>query len=315
MIKCPKCESDNVESRGYSENRDKKRYHCKENHEAYLDEKGNDYSWFSLPVGLEKFENSKNAPKILIWDVETHIDKAWLFSHGKQYVHGNSFENEISLICWSAKWLGDSKTFGDVQTSKEAKNKNDKRIVSGLWETLKEADVYITHNGTKFDDLVMNTRFLIHGMGLPKRAIKIDTYSIAKQNFKLRSYSLDYICYMLGLNSGKIKTDVELWKKCYAGEQDALDYMYKYNLEDSNILEDVYNVLHPYAQKFPNLAVWSDVEKPLCPHCQSEDFEYNGSWYTPNGKFNSYRCSCLAIFRSKENLLSKNKKKMNLITL
>lgn len=315
MIMCPKCGSDKVQARGYNQNRDKRRYECQENHEQYVNDDGNDFRWFSYPVEIEKFENSKNAPKILIWDVETHIDKAWLFSPGKQYVSGQSFENEISLICWSAKWLGNPSTFGDVQTSREAKNKNDGRIVKNLWDAIAQADVTITHNGSKFDDLVMNTRWAIHRLGLPKRTIKIDTYIIAKQNLKLRSYSLDHICKAFGLNSGKMKTDIELWKSCYDGNQESLDYMFKYNLEDSNILEDAFNVLKPYAPKFPNFAVWSDVEKPLCPYCASDDFEDNGYWYTPNGKFNSYRCSCQAIFRSKENLLSKNKKKMGLIGL
>ncbi len=312
MVNCPKCGSSNVQSRGYNQNRDKKRFECQENHSRFVDENDNDYRWFSLPIEMT-VEKSKNAPKILIWDVETHIDKAWLFSHGKQYVHGTSFENEVSLICWSAKWLGSPETFGDVQTSKEAKNKDDKRVVTSLWKAMSEADIHITHNGKRFDELVMNTRFLIHKLGLPKRTFSIDTYAVAKQNFKLRSYSLDYICNLLGLNTGKIKTDVNLWKGCYEGNQEDLDYMFKYNLEDSNILEDVYHALRPYMTRFPNIGVWSDVEVPVCPYCGGTNFEDNGHWYTPNGKFNSYRCECQALFRSKDNLLSKKKKSVNLI--
>ena len=109
MVNCFKCGSSNVQSRGYNQNRDKKRFECQEDHSKYVDENDNDYRWFSLPIEMT-VEKSKNAPKILIWDVETHIDKAWLFSHGKQYVHGTSFENEVSLICWSAKWLGSPET-------------------------------------------------------------------------------------------------------------------------------------------------------------------------------------------------------------
>jgi hypothetical protein len=59
--------------------------------------------------------------------------------------------------------------------------------------------------------------------------------------------------------------------------------------------------------------VWSDVVVPVCPYCGGTNFKDNGHWYTPNGKFNSYRCECQALFRSKENLLSKRKKAVNLI--
>jgi len=313
-LKCPTCGSEKVQQRGYNESGTHKRLECQEGHRQGR--------WFMIP--LEFIDNtttatlpilsSKNAPKILLFDIETHLKKAFLFRPGEQYVSASSFDDKDSIICWSAKWLGDTEVFGDAQTPSEAINRDNSRVTKSLWNELSKANFTISHNGVKFDLKMMNTFFVEERLGLPAHFRNIDTYQIAKNNFKFPSNSLDSICKQLGLNTGKIKTSIELWNECYKGNPEALENMYTYNQQDVLILEDLFNVFLPYVPTYPNMGIWGDVNVSKCPYCGSTDFEQKGYWYTPQGKFNSYRCECQAIFRSKENLLSTRFKKLQFVT-
>ena len=239
-----------------------------------------------------------------------------LFRHGKQYVSASSFKDYDSMICWSAKWLGDNKVFGDVQTPEEARNRDHSRITRSMHKAMSQANFYVTHNGINFDIPMLQTFFVEERLGLPGFARNIDTCQIARKNFSFESNAMDYLCKRLGLNDGKIKTDITLWEGCYAGNQDSLDYMFNYNKMDSVVLEDLYNLFIPYVPNFPNMGIWGDVKVAKCPYCGGTDFHLQpGEFkYTPNGKFNSYRCKCQAIFRSKENLLSTRIKKLQFVS-
>jgi rRNA maturation protein Nop10 len=250
----------------------------------------------------------------LIFDIETQIKKANLFRHGKQYVNASAFEDYDSMICWSAKWLGDNEVFGDVCTSKEAKARDHSRITKSLWDAMSQAAFTISHNGIYFDLPMVNTFFVENRLGLPNLFRNIDTCQIARKNFRFESNSLDSLCKRLGINDGKIDTDIDLWLNCYKGDQEALDYMFKYNQMDVTVLEDLYNVFLPYIPSFPNMGIWGDVKEAKCPYCGSTNFKEKGYKYTPSGKYISYRCECQALFRSKENLLSKEFKKLQMIT-
>lgn len=268
--------------------------------------------------GLPYFglRDKKTAPRILVIDIETHLKKAMLFRHGKQYVSASAFKDYDKMICWSAKWLGDNEVFGDVQTPKESVSRDHRRVTKSMWDAMSQADFYISHNGINFDIPMLNTFFVEERLGLPGFARNIDTCQIARKNFSFESNAMDYLCKRLGLNDGKIKTDITLWEGCYEGDQASLDYMFNYNQMDSVVLEDLYNVFIPYVPNFPNMGIWGDVNVRKCPYCGSTNFKHKeGEFkFTPNGKFNSYRCECQAIFRSKENLLATRFKKLQFVT-
>jgi rRNA maturation protein Nop10 len=250
----------------------------------------------------------------LIFDIETHLKRAKLFRHGKQYVSASSFEDYDTMICWSAKWLGDTEVFGDVQTPLEAVTRDHSRISKSLWNAMSQAQFTISHNGDHFDLPMVRTFFVEGRLGLPGFFRSIDTCQIARQNFKFESNAMDYLCKRLGLNDGKIATSIDLWNGCYEGDKKSLDYMFNYNKMDSVVLEDLYNVLIPYVPNFPNLGIWGDVNEAKCPYCGGNHFHNIGYKFTPNGKFNSYRCECQAIFRSKQNLLSRRLKALQFAT-
>lgn len=297
-MECPHCKSSRTHSHGMRKN--KKRYECQECK-----------AWFSVDIGGE-VKKDKTAPTIIIMDIETMVKKAFLFRAGKQYVNADNFIDTNTMICWSAKVLGDSKIMKDCVTSEEAVEKNHSRIVKSLWNVLNDADIVISHNGINFDIPMVSTFFLKEKLGLPKRFRNIDTCAISRRVFKFESNRLDFIVRDLGLNSGKSDTDFQLWIDSYNGISSALKKMQLYNVNDILILEDLFNVFRSYIPNFPNMGVWGDIDVSVCPYCGGTNFDENGYVYSPNGKFNSYRCECKAIFRSKENLLSRDKRKLQL---
>jgi len=296
-MNCPHCGSEHTNSRGIRNN--KNRFECQERDCG---------AWFTTDVPDEKLHKNDEAPTIVVFDIETMVKKAFLFRAGKQYVNADNFTDENKMICWSAKVLGDSKSYHDCMTPEEAINKDHSRIVKSLWDVLSQADFTISHNGINFDLPMVNTFFLKDKLGLPGKFRNIDTCAIARRTFKFESNRLDYIVRYLGLNSGKSDTDFQLWIDCYNGDKKALKKMQDYNINDIVILEDLYNAMVPYIPNFYNMGVWGDVDERVCPYCRSTNFKENGYVYSPNGKFHSYRCECKAIFRSKLNLLSKEKK-------
>jgi DNA polymerase elongation subunit (family B) len=192
-----------------------------------------------------KWSNKIDAPKILLFDIETSRLRASLWRKGEQYIRWQQIDNPPFIISWAGKWLFSPDSFGAVVTPKEAKKRNDKRVVSELHKEISRADLVITHNGDRFDIKVMNWYFIKYGLLPNNRYKSIDTLKEYKKVCAPPlGYSLDALAQELGYN-GKIETDMQLWADCEAGNQEALDKMFEYNKNDVYVDEDV-NVIAPF---------------------------------------------------------------------
>ena len=293
-VHCSYCGSENTQSRGVTENGLRRRLYCK------------DCGRYPTVDVEDDVQMKKEFKNMLVFDIETSLKKAFLFHSGKQYVGGNSFIDDDLMLSWSAKTLGSSEIFSDVLSSKEARNRNHSRITKSLWDLMRNYDITVGYNQLGFDNKMINTFFLMQKLGLPNRYRHIDLYQIMKNNFKFDSYALNFVCKKLGLNEGKIVNEPGLWEKCYYAETDEpLKQMEFYNRNDVVITEDLFHVVKGYIPRFPNLSIYDEIEQCKCPYCKNLEMENNGFWYTPNGKFNSYKClECGGIFRSKKNLIS-----------
>lgn len=189
--------------------------------------------------------------KILSFDIETSqmTTKVWQLK-GNEYIEPGRIIEDWCILCWSAKSLN-GKMYHDKLTPKEAKTKNDKRIVQSLWKLLNEQDFVVAHNGDAFDIKKANTRFLKYGLPLPNYYKTIDTLKILKKEFRVSSNKLDYACKFLGLK-GKIQTGgVDLWDSCEKGDEKSLSKMSKYCDNDVKILEKLFLKLKSYIRRFP----------------------------------------------------------------
>jgi DNA polymerase III epsilon subunit-like protein len=308
IVNCPKCGSTNVQHRGYSDDRTKRRYECQENHDEYVDENGFDYRWFRLPI--ESKQSYGKAPRILFWDIENsgmNIENVWnLWEPRINYsqIKGHSF-----LLGWAGKFLYEDTIYSDVVTSREAKNRDDKRITQSLWKILDSADIIIAHNGDGHDVPKSNTRFLYHGMTPPMYDRTIDTYKVAKNTFSFPSNSLDNINDYLGL-SKKIHNEPGLFDRCVAGNTEDLKKLELYNRQDIVCLEEVYLYkLRPWIKNHPNWMVYSESDGSCCSYCGKQNLVWRDDKLY-KGVYKIAKCiDCGATVRSNKNQMDKLKKK------
>lgn len=291
MNQCPKCHS-KMQSRGTTKT-GRHKFYCK-NCDEYP----------SYPS-----EIVDRTARVLVFDIETlpMVYYGWdlykpVFSH-------DNIIKDWCVLSWSAKWLFDDKFYGQILTPKEAKTRNDYRIVEGLWKMFDEADIVIGHNAKKFDVRKMNTRFLYHGFVPPSQFQTIDTLLGSRETFSLPSYSQDYITKFLELQE-KIETDFQLWIDCDNGDRIALAKMMEYNEQDIRGLEEMYVTLRPWLPKHPNLAVYMTTEEAVCPKCQSKEITLGGTYATPANLYRSFRCNnCGTIGRTNNTALTTQKRK------
>ncbi len=161
-----------------------------------------------------------------------------------------------------------------------------------MWKLINEADIIVAHNLDGFDLKRANTRFLKHNLPHPDYYRKIDTLKVVRQNFKISSNKLDYVCKFLGLDT-KINTGgFELWKKCYDGDKEALSKMNEYCNNDVKILENVYLELRPYIKNHPRI----ELEDGKCPNCGSDNLKRVSPYKTQRYEYEGYRCNnCSAL--------------------
>lgn len=258
--------------------------------------------------------NNKKLPKILIFDLETSPLKAYVWSRWKQNIYYDQLLNDWFLLTWSAKWLGSKDVMSESLSSDEVRNENDSRIVTKLWKLVDEADIIIAHNGDRFDVPRLNSRFLVNELPPASSYRTVDTRKVAAKQFGFSSNSLNELARIFGFGS-KMDTDFELWSKCMDGDEEALEYMRKYNDQDVLLLEKIYLKLRPYIKSHPNIAVYMDNDHKVCSSCGSANvIETNRYQYTNTGKFKLYRCGdCGAESRGRRSDFDKGNKK-NLLT-
>lgn len=256
---------------------------------------------------IKSLEKNHKA-KILVFDIETSLMKSYHWGIWEQNINQKAIIDDWFVISWSAKWLLEDDIMSDVLTPKEAIEKNDKRVVSSLYDLLNEADIVIAHNGKKFDIKKINARFFLYDMGLPSPVKVIDTLQQIRSVMALTSNRLDYIAKFKGLEGKLSHTGIELWIDSMAGDKEALDLMDKYCKQDVQALEDVYMVLRPYMKNHPNVGLFIDKDVTACHTCGSEDLIWDGVYTTNYNSYDKYQCgNCKTWGASRKNNGTGNK--------
>ena len=247
-------------------------------------------------------------PRILVFDIETLPIVAYTWGVWNVNILPKQIIKDWCMLSWSAKWLLTDEVYGEILTQKEVKNRDDKRISSGIWNMINQADIVIAHNGDKFDIRKVKSRWLKHGLNPPSSYRSIDTLKVLK-GFSPTYRKLDFINKELGLDV-KLPMDWDDWRKCDEMDQEALDKMMEYNKEDVKILEELYLIIRPWINSHPNLGLFQSGVKDVCATCGSENIHVDGGYYyTAVGKYSTLRCECGAISRSRFTALSKDQRK------
>lgn len=238
--------------------------------------------------------------KVLFYDIETAPLLAYIWHPTDQYVVHDRLIHGSFMLTWAAKWRGQAKITSGVLTPEEALAQDDSRIVAGLADMVRQADIIVAHNGDRFDVPVLNARLLQLTQTPIGSKQTIDTCKLAKRNFRLAYNKLDYLGEYLGLGR-KIKTEWELWEKCYHGDPKALREMARYNRQDVTLLESIFERLLPYVKGIPRLVEATDVNQGRCPACGSANLIRDGVHRTNASTFPRMMCqSCGRQSRSRK---------------
>lgn len=264
------------------------------------------------PNCFKSADTIRKQPKILLFDVETTPMEVYTWTLKTHYISPDNVIKDRILLSWAAKWLFEPFVYSEILSPENIKENNDKPILEPLWSLLDEADIVIAHNGNRFDIPFTNARFLVNKFKAPSPYKTIDTKSVLKSNFLMSSNKLDYITKLLKLAEKK-DVDFELWKKCVAGDINALKKMKNYNIQDVIALEDLYVEIRPWIKSHPAYGLYTEGEEGVCPVCGSNKLVEIGVYRTTKSVYKSFRCECGAVSRNSTNTLNKEKRK-NLLT-
>jgi len=203
-----------------------------------------------------------DAPKVLLFDIETSRTETTVWRMGEQRVGWKQITKPEFIISWSAKWLFNPESMAGVVTPKEAKKRDCKRIIKDIHSLLDKADCVITHNGDRFDIKKLNWYFIKFGLRPNNRYKSIDTLKEYRKVSAPPSVALDYLAQELGYD-GKHDTDMSLWERCEAGDQEALNQMSDYNTNDVFITENIYLRVRGWMKTHPNFAMYLDMYQDL----------------------------------------------------
>ena len=174
-------------------------------------------------------------------DIETTPMQVYTWGLWDQNIGINQIIKDTEMMCFGAKWQGKKKiTFKSVHhDGKEA-------MLKELHAMMEEADILIGWNSAAFDHKHIKREFLEAGMAPPSIVKDLDLMSVVKAHFQFPSNKLDYVAQTLGVGAKVKHSGFDLWIKCMEGDNKAWAEMKKYQIQDVNLLEELYQVLLPW---------------------------------------------------------------------
>ena len=222
--------------------------------------------------------------KILLLDIETSPLTAYTWGLWNQNIPIKAIVDSGSVLCWSSKWLGESK----IMFQSIYKSGKDK-MLSNIHQLLDEADCVVHYNGSRFDIPTLNKEFIEANMPPPAPYSQVDLLKVARKQFRFPSNKLDYVGKALNVG-GKLEHEgYDLWIKCMANDKAAWKRMEEYNKQDVLLLEKVYNRMLPWIEGHPNHGI-IDNKAYCCPKCGHDTVIRRGFSYTLSGKYQRYQC-------------------------
>lgn len=159
------------------------------------------------------------------------------------------------ILCGCVKPFGKKPIVfrSDDYSSWKDNRSNDKAIVKDISDELRKHAIIMTHYGTGFDIPFLRAKMMHFGMEPLPSMFGIDTYRIAKNNFKVSSRGLKNLVYYAGVGA---KGSVERcqWERASLdGARDAMDEIVQYNILDCEVLESLAMVSFPYLKSIRKL--------------------------------------------------------------
>lgn len=181
--------------------------------------------------------------------------------------------------------------------------KQEKKLLKHASELLLEADIWLSHYGSRgrFDLNYLQSRLAYHRLPfLPPTHPQIDTWRISRDNLRLSSNRLGSISTHLGTKEQKNAILPEQWILALSGDKRAMAYVVEHCRRDIAVLREDYLRLRPLAANHPNVALMND-RPDGCKFCGSTRMMSLGWQYTQARKYRRFECrECGGINRARK---------------
>jgi len=226
--------------------------------------------------------------RILVVDIETAPKLAYVWGFWNTNVGLNQTLSSTYIMSYAAKWLGKDEMYYN-----ETRTEDDKQLCGELAAMFGDADMVVAHNGDKFDIPIVRARCILHGIRPWSPIKQIDTLKVAKREFRFDRNSLAYLAEYLDVapkEEHKKFPGFELWSECIKGNPEAWEEMQVYNIQDVLTLEQVYLRMRPWISNHPNIGVFLEKDRPVCPKCGGDHVQFRGYAHTNVGKYRKFQC-------------------------
>jgi uncharacterized protein YprB with RNaseH-like and TPR domain len=179
--------------------------------------------------------------KILLLDIETTPMQVYAWGLWDQNISIDQIIKSTEMLCFGARWLDGKKVI-----FKSVHHDGKKEMLKELHKLMDEADLLVGWNSAAFDHKHINREFLENKMSPPSPTKDLDLMSITKANFLFPSNKLDYVAQKLDVGAKVKHSGFKLWIRCMAGDKKAWKEMKEYQIQDVNLLVDLYHELLPW---------------------------------------------------------------------
>jgi len=202
----------------------------------------------------------------------------------KQNIAINQILESTEMMCFGARWYGSKKVI-----FKSSHHDGKDGMLKALHELLSEADVVVGWNSKQFDSKHIRREFLENGYPPTAPWKDMDLMLAVKAQFKFPSNKLDYVAQKLGVGAKVKHSGFDLWIQCMAGNEKAWREMKKYQIQDVDLLVDLYEILKPWIPNHPSVALHDDIDGG-CISCGSTNLQSRGLSRTLAGAYKRYHC-------------------------
>jgi len=201
--------------------------------------------------------------RILALDLETSPNIADVWGLWQQNVGLSQLRESTQVICWGARWLDAPKTI-----FRSVHHHGREKMLADIHSLLDQADAVLGWNSKGFDVKHLNREFIEAGLTPPSPYKHVDLMLAARATFRFPSNKLDYVAQRLGAGAKVKHEGHSLWTKCMLGDNAAWNRMRKYQIQDVDLLVDLYAKFQPWL-KLPNANLWIKTAdgRPVCAGC------------------------------------------------
>lgn len=243
---------------------------------------------------------NKGDIKILFLDIETTPINAYTWGLWQQNVAISQIVESTEMMCFGARWYGEKNVI-----FKSVYHDGKEEMLKTIHELLDEADVLVGWNSQAFDSKHIKREFIENEMLPPSPYKELDLMRVVKDQFKFPSNKLDYVAQKLKVGQKVKHSGFDLWLGCMANNPKSWREMKKYQIQDVNLLIDLYEKLRPWIKHHPHRAMYGATAQ-CCSVCGSTRLQSRGTAKTIIAVYQRYQCQdCGKWMRGIENVAEK----------